>query len=146
MTPAQRQALNHARRKGGCPADTIHPTTRELLLASQLITEHDHQNNGTWTLLITRAGTKAIHDHDHPPIREKHRKDTPQLFRGAWMPHPDPTKRRNVPELEIVPPTNAYVTAAREQSLIARRSFQHDLEAERARRKAERGRNMRNAA
>ncbi len=96
LTAPQRRALNLAARRPGVPADNIPTATEELLIACGLITEHDYSNDGTWTLKTTAAGRALLNP---PEVRVR---ESPRLMRGAWMPHPDPTVKRSVPEPEMV--------------------------------------------
>lgn len=138
LTAPQRRALNLAARRPGVPADNIPTTTTELLLACGLLTEHDYADDGTWTLKITAMGRALL----HPP--EVHVRESPRLMRGAWMPHPDPSVKRSVPEPEMV--DAAYQERFSSAALPFRVGRQGERASEQAAKRDARARSRRRAA
>ncbi len=138
LTAPQRRALNLAARRPGVPADNIPPATSELLIACDLITEHDYSNDGTWTLKITAAGRALL----NPPA--VHVRESPRLMHGAWMPHPDPTVKRSVPEPEMV--DAAYQERFSRDALPFRAGRQGERASEQAAKRDARARSRRRAA
>ncbi len=139
LTDQQRRALHQAAGKGGVSTNLVRPDIAELLIACGLLTEHDHTNTATWTLLATKEGRALLHQ----PIRGR---DPVRLLGNARMPHPDPQRRGTVPEPERMDPLPHWIKQAREEGVRQREAFRRDLEAERARRKAQRVPQLRQAA
>ena len=137
MKPTERAALAQAGRKGGLAADRIDRRLAEDLVASGLLTAHDNANIGEWTLLLTRQGRALLEQ----PI---HIREPVHLLGTARMPHPDPQRHGTVPEPERIDPTRAQIQHARKLGEQQRASRRADLEAERKRRRNQRG-NLRRA-
>ena len=127
LTPTQRHILTKANQEGATRADKHPAHHTELLIAAGLLTEHDHNNDGTWTLKTTKAGRALL----NAPIEH-----TPLYLARPGRNQGDYTtvRHRAIDDLEVVPPAQGYVEKARITAAEARASFRRDLEEERARR------------
>ena len=139
LTPPQRKALHRAASRGGTQPDQIPPNTLDLLTAAGLLSQHDPDNDGTWTILITKAGRAELaKPAAHTPLYLAH----PSRHTSDYTEH----RHLAIDDLEVVPPSKTRIDEARKRGEQQRASFRRDLEQERQRRKNDRVRMFRDVA